>query len=161
MFTIISRIFHFGIKNFWRNGWLSTVTIVIMTLALFVFVGLILFNVITPEDQILNIQQSLQNLSQVQSVTYISRDQALDIFKQNHASDPTISQAISELDVNPLEASINIKAKDPSQYGTIADYLASPNLSQYIDSVSYTQNQDVIERLARIVKDVEVGRLLI
>ena len=33
MFTIISRIFHFGFKNFWRNGWLSTATIAIMTLA--------------------------------------------------------------------------------------------------------------------------------
>jgi cell division protein FtsX len=33
MFTIISRIFHFGFKNFWRNGWLTTATIAIMTLA--------------------------------------------------------------------------------------------------------------------------------
>jgi len=182
MFTVISRIFHFGFKNFWRNGWLSTVTVVIMTLALFVFVGLILFNVITnraatsiqdkidisvyfntnaPEDQILNIQQSLQSLPQVQNVEYISRDQALDTFKQNHSQDPTISQAINELGVNPLEASLNIKAKDPSQYATIADYLASPSLSQYIDSVSYTQNQEIIDRLARIVKDVELGGLII
>lgn len=182
MFTIISRIFHFGLKNFWRNGWLTTVTVVIMTLALFVFIGLILFNVVTnqaaasiqdkidisvyfnsttAEDQILNIQQSLQGLPQVQNVSYISQSQALDIFKQNHINDPTISQAINELNVNPLEASLNIKAKDPSQYGAIADYLAAPSLSQYIDSVSYTQNQDVIDRLARIVKDVELGGLAV
>jgi cell division transport system permease protein len=182
MFTIISRIFHFGFKNFWRNGWLTTVTVIIMTLALFVFIGLILFNVVTgaaaasiqdkidisvyfntnaAEDQILNIQQSLKSLPQVQNVTYISQSQALDIFKQNHANDPTISQAINELDVNPLEASLNIKAKDPSQYGAIADYLAAPTLSQYIDSVSYTQNQDIINRLAKIVKDVEIGGFVI
>ncbi len=43
MFTIISRIFHFGAKNFWRNGWLSTATVAIMTLASLVFVGLLLF----------------------------------------------------------------------------------------------------------------------
>ncbi|MDE2018873.1 MAG: ABC transporter permease [Patescibacteria group bacterium] len=178
MFTVISRIFHFGFKNFWRNGWLSTVTVIIMTLALFVFVGLILFNVTTgaaassienkidisvyfntntPEDQILNIQQSLQSLPQVQSVDYISRDQALAIFTETHANDPTISQAIGELGSNPLEASLSIKAKDPSQYGTIATYLSSSSLSQYIDSISYTQNQDIIDRLARIVKDVEIG----
>ena len=81
MFTIISRIFHFGFKNFWRNGWLSTVTVVIMTLALLVFVWLIIFGVVTSraaasiedkidisvyfntntsEDEILNIQQSLE-----------------------------------------------------------------------------------------------------
>lgn len=178
MFTIISRIFHFGFKNFWRNGWLSTATVAIMTLASIGFLGLIMFGVITraaataiqdkidisvyfntntSEDEILNIQQSLDGLSQVASVDYISRDQALAAFQQNHASDPTVSQAINELDTNPLEASLNVKAKDPSQYGAINDYLNSPDLSQYIDSISYTQNQAVIERLAAIVRDVNIG----
>jgi cell division protein FtsX len=96
----------------------------------------------------LNIQQSLEGLPEVASVTYTSRDQALATFQQNHANDQTISQAINELDTNPLEASLNIKAKDPSQYGDIANYLAAPNLAQYIDTVSYTQNQDIIERLS-------------
>jgi cell division transport system permease protein len=178
MFTIISRIFHFGFKNFWRNGWLSTATIAIMTLALIVFIGLDIFGVITnaaassiqdkidisvyfntntSEDQILSIQQSLEGLSQVASVDYISRDQALATFQQNHANDPTVSQAINELDTNPLEASLNIKAKDPSQYGAINSYLSSSSLSSYIDTISYTQNQDVIDRLATIVRDVELG----
>jgi cell division transport system permease protein len=178
MFTIISRIFHFGFKNFWRNGWLSTATIAIMTLALVGFLGLIVFGVIThaaasaiqdkidisvyfqtntSEDEILNIQQSLEGLSQVQSVDYISQDQALATFEQNHQSDPTVSQAINELDTNPLEASLNIKAKDPSQYAAINAYLRSPSLSSYIDSISYSQNQDIIDRLAKIVRDVEIG----
>jgi cell division transport system permease protein len=182
MFTIISRIFHFGFKNFWRNGWLTTVTVMIMTLALLVFSWLIFFGVVTSraaasiedkidisvyfntntsEDEILSIQQSLEGLSQVQSVDYISRDQALAIFKQNHAGDTTITQAVNELDTNPLEASLNIKAKNPSQYGAIADYLNSSDLSQYVDSVSYTQNQSVIDRLAKIVKTVEVGGVIV
>ena len=181
MFTIISRIFHFGFKNFWRNGWLTTVTVVIMTLALLVFAWLIFFGVVTSraaasiedkidisvyfntntaEDEILNIQQSLEGLAQVQSVDYISRDQALSNFKDNHSSDQTITQAVNELDSNPLEASLNIKAKNPSEYGAIADYLNSSDLSQYIDSVSYTQNQSIIDRLAHIVKTVEVGGVI-
>ena len=118
-----------------------------MTLASIGFLGLIMFGVVThaaasaiqdkidisvyfntntSEDEILNIQQSLEGLSQVASVDYISRDQALATFQQNHANDPTVSQAINELDTNPLEASLNIKAKDPSQYGAINDYLSSP-----------------------------------
>ncbi len=178
MFTIISRIFHFGFKNFWRNGWLSTATVAIMTLASIGFLGLIIFGVITnaaatsiqdkidisvyfnsntSEDEILNIQQSLEGLSQVASVDYVSQDQALATFQENHASDPTVSQAINELDTNPLEASLNIKAKDPSQYGAINDYLSSPDLAPYIDTISYAQNQDVINRLATIVRDVEIG----
>jgi cell division transport system permease protein len=178
MFTIISRIFHFGFKNFWRNGWLSTATVAIMTLASIGFLGLIMFGVIThaaataiqskidisvyfntntSEDEILNIQQSLEGLSQVASVNYISQDQALATFQQNHASDPTVSQAINQLDTNPLEASLNVTAKDPSEYGAINNYLSSPDLSQYIDTISYAQNQDVINRLAAIVRDVNIG----
>jgi cell division transport system permease protein len=178
MFTIISRIFHFGFKNFSRNGWLSTATVAIMTLALIGFGGLILFGYITrqaassiedkidisvyfntntSEDQILNIQQSLQSLPQVTEVNYTSRDQALATFQQNHASDQTISQAINQLDTNPLEASLSIKANDPSEYGSIASYLAAPNFAQYVDTVSYTQNQQVIDRLAKIVSTVQRG----
>jgi cell division transport system permease protein len=182
MFTIISRIFHFGVKNFWRNGWLSTATVAIMTLASIGFLGLIVFGVIThaateaiqnkidisvyfntntPEDEILNIQQSLEGLSQVASVDYISQAQALQNFQQAHANDPTVSQAINQLDTNPLEASLNIKAKDPSQYGAINNYLSSPDLAPYIDTISYAQNQDVINRLATIVRDVNIGGWLV
>jgi cell division transport system permease protein len=178
MFTIISRIFHFGVKNFWRNGWLSTATIAIMTLASIGFLGLIMFGVIThaaasaiqdkidisvyfntntSEDEILNIQKSLEGLSQVASVNYISQDQALATFQKNHASDPTVSQAINQLDTNPLEASLNVTAKDPSEYGAINSYLSSSDLAQYIDTISYAQNQDVINRLAAIVRDVNIG----
>ncbi len=182
MFTVISRIFHYGFKNFWRNGWLSMATVAIMTLALLVFFSLIMFGVITnqaaasiqdkidisiyfttntSEDQILNIQQSLEGLSEVQSVDYISRDQALAIFKANHVNDPTVSQAINELDTNPLEASLNIKAKDPSQYAAIAQYLSSPDIAQYLDGLpSYYNNQTVIDRLAKIVSGVETGGLV-
>ena len=180
MFTIISRIFHFGAKNFWRNGWLSTATVAIMTLSLIVSLGLIMFGVVThaaanaiqdkidisvyfntttSEDEILNIQQSLEGLSQVQSVDYVSRDQALATFQQNNASNPTISQVVQSLDTNPLEASLNIKAKNPSQYGEINDYLSSPGLAPYIDTTSYLSNQDVITALARIVQRHGNGRL--
>ena len=182
MFTIISRIFHFGFKNFWRNGWLTTVTVIIMTLALLVFAWLIFFGVVTSraassiedkidisvyfntntaEDEILNIQQSLQGLPQVASVDYVSQDQALATFKQNHANDTTITQAVNELNTNPLEASLNIKAKNPSDYSAIASYLSSGDLAQYIDTVSYTENQSVIDRLAKIVHTVEVGGAIV
>ena len=178
MFTILSRIFHFGFKNFKRNGWLSTATVAIMVLALIVFLGVILFGVVTSraaasiqdkidisvffntntsEDQILSIQQSLQALPQVASVSYTSRDQALANFTAAHANDQTVSQALSELNANPLEASLNVKAKDPSEYGAINSYLTSANLAPYIDTISYAQNQDVITRLATIVRDVNVG----
>jgi len=146
-----------------------------MTLALFVFLGLIFFNVITTsgvasiqnkidisvyfksttsEDEILNIKQSLESLSEVKQVEYVSSDEALQIFKETHKDDPTIAQAVEELNTNPLAASLNIKAKQPDQYEAIALYLKNPNLSRSIDSVSYTKNEVVIRRLTAIIHNV-------
>ncbi|MBI5220299.1 MAG: ABC transporter permease [Candidatus Liptonbacteria bacterium] len=183
MFTVFSRIIQYGFKNFWRNGWLSAATVAIMVLALIVFTGLILFSAVTDyaigsiqdkidisvyftpdtsEDQILNIKQSLETLAEVKGVEYISRDKALEVFKTKHADDPTISQALVELNTNPLLASLNVKAKDPNQYAAIAEHLSgNSNLKRYIESVSYYKNQVVIERLNSIVRGVNRGGLLL
>lgn len=175
MFTVISRIIQYGFKNFWRNFWLSTATIVVMVIALLVFAGLMAFNVVTkesvasiqdkidisvyfktnaPEDEILNIKKSLEGLSEIKNIEYVSADRALEIFKDRHKDDQTISQAINELNTNPLEASLNIKAHRPDQYALIAGYLDSANLKKYIDTVSYAKNQVVIDRLTAIVNNV-------
>lgn len=175
MFTVIWRIIYYGVKNFIRNGWPSVATVGTMIIALSVFLTLILFNVITnkaielvqdkidisvyfkqttSEDDILNIKQSLESLNEVKSVEYVSKDKALEIFKQTHKDDETIIQAINELNTNPLVASLNIKAKDPSQYALIANYLSSPNLEKFIDSLSYSKNQIVIDRLVAIIHNV-------
>lgn len=178
MFTVISRIVQYGYKNFRRNVWLSVATVIVMSMALLVFLSLIIFNVITgravssiqdkidisvyfktnvSEDEILSVKQSLQGLSEVKGVDYVSRDQALEIFKSKHQGDQNITQAIDELGSNPLEASLNIKAKKPDQYAAIADYLDSPALSGYIDTISYAKNQVVIERLNKIIEAVSRG----
>jgi cell division transport system permease protein len=175
MFTILARILQFGLKSFRRNGWLSAATIAIITLALLVVAGLVLFREVTaravasiqdkidisvyfknstPEDEILSIKQSLENLSEVKGVDYVSSDRALEIFRASHQNDEEISQSINELNTNPFQASLNIKARRPDQYAAIAQYLSAPALSEYIDNVSYAKNQVVIDRLARIIDNV-------
>jgi len=168
----LSRIIKYGVQAFLRNGWLSVSTISIMILAALVFEGLIIFNVVgksaiqsiqdkidisvyfksnVAEDSILSIKRSLENLSEVKQVDYISREQALDNFKSRHENEDAITQALNELDSNPLLASLNIKAKDPHEYGTIADYLQNQNLKDQIEKVTYAQNQVVIERLIALI----------
>jgi cell division transport system permease protein len=149
-----------------------------MVLALLVFFWLIVFNVTTEravtsiqdkidisvyfktdtaEDEILNIKQSVASLSEVKSVEYISKDQALQKFREDHADDEIIVQAVNELQDNPLVASLNIKAKDPSQYADIAEYLSADNLMRSIDTLSYAKNQEVIDRLVNIMDTVNRG----
>jgi len=182
MLTTLFRIIKYGFLGFWRNGWLSTATLSIIVLALLVFEGLIISNVLTKtaltslqekidisiyfksntsEDDILKIKKSLESLAEVKGVEYISRDRALEIFKERHKDDPTITQSLEELKENPLLASLNIKAHDPKEYATIADYLEKADFKVWFEKVTYAQNAIVIERLGRIIDTAEKGGLIL
>jgi len=182
MLTSLSRIIKYGLQSFWRNGWLSTATLSIIVLALIVFETLIIFSALTntalqsvqekidisvyfksdaPEDDILNTKKSLESLSEVKNVEYISRDEALEIFRERHADDPAISQSIDELTENPLLASLNIKAHNPDQYASIAEYLENSSLSERFEKVTYAENAVVIDRLSKIIDTAEKGGFLL
>lgn len=182
MLTTLSRVIKYGLIGFWRNGWLSTATIAIVFLVLVGFGGLIMFNSLAnivlndiqdkidisvyfkldaPEDRILEVQRSLESLAEVKSVEYISRDKALELFKEQHKDDSTVSQALEAIDTNPLAASLNIKAQELKDYATIAGYLDKDTFKDVIDKISYTQNVGVIDRLKKIKGTVEQGGLLL
>ena len=115
------------------------------------------FKTDTPEDEILKIKKALESLTEVKSIEYISRDEALKIFKLQHQTDDTVSQALEELSVNPLSASLNIRARELKDYSVIASYLGKEDFKNFISKVSYTQNVNVIDRLKRIKGIVEQG----
>lgn len=182
MLTIISRIFYYGFKNFIRNGLLSTAMIAVVTLSTLVFTGLIVANVATSnmitflkdkidisvyfkttttEDSILKLKSALDELPEVKSVEYISTDRAMEIFKEQHKDDPNITQSLNELNANPFQASINIKAHNPEEYASISNYLQADELKGYIDNVSYAKNQVVIDRLTKLINGVNRGGLIL
>jgi len=182
MLTTIFRIIKYGFLGFWRNGWLSTATLSIILLTLLVFEGLMIFNVLTKtaldslknkidisvyfktttsEDDILKIKQSLESLAEVKSVEYISRDDALAIFKERHKNDPTIVQSLDQLKDNPLLASLNIKAYDPKQYAVIAGYLDKTDFKVWFEKVTYAENSLMIERLGKIIDTAQKGGFLV
>ena len=179
---VTKRIFKSGLQNFLRSGFVSLSSVLVITITLFIIVSSLLlggflnysldqvknkvdvnvyFVTTAQESDILSVKKSLEALPEVSSVEYISRDQALADFKEKHKSDDLTLQALDELGDNPLGATLNIKAKDPSQYAGIAKYLddmSSSELSQgglkIIDKVNYAQNKIVIDRLNSIVNSV-------
>ena len=178
MWITFKRIIRSGFIHFWRNGVVSVASVLVMSVTLFVigsliFLGAVLdsslsqikdkvdiniyFNSKAIEDDILSIKKSLMNLPEVETVEYVSRDDALENFKKRHSNDYLTLQALSELDDNPLGASLNVRAKDTSQYESIARFFESKNaLSRdgnvIIDKINYYQNKIVIDRLTKIIK---------
>lgn len=171
---ILKRVVKAGYMSFRRNGWLSTATILVTALALFVmgtliFVGAIAgtvlasleskidvsvyFNPDAPEESITAVRRDLETLPEVAKVAYISREEALEVFRARHKNNALIAGALEELGGNPLEASLNIKARDPSQYAAISNFLLDKNYS-VVDKINYFENQIVIDRLAAILSTV-------
>lgn len=178
------RIFKSGLQNFSRNGFVSLSSVLVMTITLFIITSVILlggflnysleqvknkvdvnvyFITTASETDILSVQKSLEALPEVSSVEYISRDQALADFKEKHKGDDLTLQALTELGDNPLGATLNIRAKDPSQYAGIAKYLddtsgglLSAGGTKIIDKVNYAQNKIVIDKLNNILNSVNM-----
>jgi len=173
-----------GGKNFVRGGAVSAATVLIMTVTLAIIASLIFLsalltftlNTITnkvdvsvyfvttaSEADILAVQSQLEKLPQVASVTYTSAADALAAFTARHANDQLTLQALQELGGNPLDASLEVRAKDPTEYESIVNFLnASPALSadgtSIVDRINYAQNKNVIDRLALAIQATrEVG----
>lgn len=110
-----------------------------------------------PEEDILALQKALEALPEVKApVEYVSRADALADFRRKHQDDQFTLQALDELGENPLGASLNIRAKEPSQYEGIAEFLKSKGaLSKdgitIIDKVNYYQNKTAIDTLSRMI----------
>jgi len=172
------RIIRSGFFNFSRNAFVSLSSVLVMIITLSVICSLIFLSALlnasldkiknkvdinvyfvssAPEESVISLQKTLEGLPEVSLVTYVSREQALEDFKARHQNDQFTLQALNELNDNPLGAVLNIKAKDPSQYEGISQYLENkPILSKdgasIVDKVNYNQNRTAIEQLTGIIK---------
>ena len=177
----IKRVIRTGFFNFWRNGTVSLASVLVMTVTLLVVGFISFFNAVldtsllelkskidinvtfvttAQEADILSIKHSLETLPEVLLVTYVSREEALEAFKERHANDQSILAALEELGENPLGATLNIKARDPSQYASVAEFLESndtlsSDVITIIDRVNYFQNKTAIDRLTKIISSAD------
>lgn len=178
IWTKIKRTLRSGFVSFWRNGSVSLASVLVMIVTLLVissiiFIGAMLSSTLksieskvdinvylvqsASSEDISLLQKSIKNLPEVSEATLTSREDALIQFRQRHQDDELTLQALDEVGTNPLGASINIRAKDPSQYETIVKFLESQKTgvdgsgSGVIDRVNYSNNKQAIDALNRIM----------
>lgn len=181
IFTTFKRITRTGFVNFWRNGFLSFSAIVMVTLSLLAIGAIIFtsafgraliadveekvdinvyFSLTAPEDDILALEKDIKNLAEVKQTSYVSRDKALEAFKEKWKDNTLIMEGLKEIGDNPFPAALNIKAKDPGQYGSITTFLQNKNPvdnagTPIISKINYQENKLIIDRLGRIIPAVE------
>lgn len=175
--TTTKRVARYGLVGFIRSGFVSLAAVLIMTITLFVVGSMMIsgaalnsvlkqltdkvdvtvyFTTTATDDQIAQVRSSLEALPEVATISYISREQALADFQERHKNDQLTMQALQELGENPLGASLEIRAKQTSQYEAIATYLdtqqQSGTATTGIDKVNFYQNKTAIDRLTTIIE---------
>lgn len=120
----------------------------------------IYFTTNAPEDKILSLKSSLEKLPAVAEVSYTNKEEALKIFRDFHKTDYPTIQALDEIGENPLGGRLNVRAKEVSDYESIANFLKSDNAlitgsNSIIDKVNYYQNKLVINRLNTIISGAQ------
>ncbi len=180
--VFIYRTIKFALQGFFRNFWLSLVTVIILILTLFSVTLVTGINVVAEkavvsvqdkvdvsvyfkpeveEEDVLNAQYRLEQLPEVEGIEYISKDQALQAFKDSHSGDSVILESINQLDENPLGATIVIKAKTIEDYPDIISFLDKSEFNNLIQDKNFDNNQEVINRLSDLSAKIQRIGLII
>lgn len=170
------RAIKFAFKDFWRNIWLSLVTVTVLILAILSVNILISLNAVSEtvitavkekvdisifmkpdveQVQIANLQEKLKSMPEVKEVIFISKDEALEEFKSKHQDDPRILEALKEVEKNPLSDSLIVKAKDIDHYKTILNFVNLSENQEIIKYQNYTDHEKIISRVSAISTKVE------
>jgi cell division transport system permease protein len=91
-----------------------------------------------------------KKLENVKSVEFVSKDQALDDYKQANQDKPDLLAAISQTD-NPLPASLRIKPKNPNKIEEIRGFIESKDIKALqSDPTSYSgERKDAIDAITK------------
>lgn len=180
-----SRILVAAWRNFTRNIWLALTTIFILILALLsvnvlIGVNVLLTNAVkvleekidvsvyfkpnTPQAIVDQARFFMTSLPQVRSAEVLSAEKALEAFKLRHVNDPKILNALSELEQNPLGATLILKARDTSDYAFLIDALQNPQFGFAIESKNFDDHAETIARVRSISQTAQyfgIGLILV
>jgi cell division transport system permease protein len=161
------RILRFSLQDITRNIWLSMVTIIILVLALFSINMLLVVKIIgqaavgavkdkidislylspeADEKEVLALKVQIANLREVKEVKYISKEQALESFKNKNIDNPEVLQALRELGKNPLTPTLVITPKNVEESDALVHELNKVE-SNIIDSRNFTDHKTLLEKI--------------
>jgi len=103
---------------------------------------------VPPQTEIDRISAQLLSTDEVAAVKFISKEEALNIYKQSNQSDPLLLEAVN---ANMLPASLEISAKDPKQLKAIAENLKK---EVNIDDVRFAE--DIVQNLTKWTGSVRI-----
>lgn len=176
------RIIKFSFQDIFRNVWLTVATITILLLALFSVNTLLIVGVISDsavaaikekinislylkpdssEPQILELKQRISDSGQVKQITYVSKQVALESFREKYKNNQEVLAALKELGRNPLSPSLTITPANLEESETLINRLRTID-SPIIESRDFSDNSSILQKINNITKRInEVGLFII
>ena len=165
-----------------RNAWLTIATITILLLALFSINTLITVRLIsdgaaaaikekidislylkaeTPESEIQALRAQIASSPRVKSVSYISKEEAIESFRKKYENNSAVLAALKELGRNPLSPSLTIAPSNFEESGLLINELKVLD-NPIIESRDFSDNTVILAKINTITKRVnEVGLFII
>lgn len=175
----LERILKSGITKFFRGGLISVATVLVMSLSMLVFGGVLVggifmngvistveervdisvyFKSDASEDNILSLKKELELNTNVKSVAYVSKEEALENFLERHKGDALILRSIETIGNNPFSANLDIKAKSTEKFEDISRFLEGRAYLSFIDTdsfgkpkITFRQNEEAISKLSNVL----------
>ncbi|MCA9349851.1 ABC transporter permease [Candidatus Saccharibacteria bacterium] len=169
------RILRQGIKNFFRNAWLSVAAtavmlVTILVVSFFIFAQALLNQQTiqfrqkadvsiylldsAPREMVKQLEQELEALDEVESVDYISKDQAYQEFKSS--GDQATASLLEESEVgNPFPASLEIKASEAGEIEAVSGVISKEQYQNIIErQEKFSERLSATNRLLNFVKNL-------
>jgi len=180
----LKRIINFAVSDFSRNKGISIAAIFVLVVTITLVTGLLFFQGMagyltsqiqskiditayfidgTQEADILAVKDQIVKMSSnIKSVEYVSKDQALASFNEKHQDNTVLSKALQEVGDNPFLPSLNITTNgDPLQYAEISNILQTSDFSNLIDKVDFSQKKDTIEKVYSITSNINMFGIIL
>lgn len=184
MLTNFKRVIKFATTDFSRNKGVSLAAVFVLVITIMLATSLFFFQGITQylilqvqdkiditayfkeetlEEDILKVREEILKMSaDVKDVEYVSKDAALQAFKQRHQDNDVFAKAIEEVGGSPFLPSLNIKTTGTTlQYEQISNILQSETYSGFIEKVDFSQKKDTIEKVFSITSNINTFGLIL
>lgn len=169
-------------QNFFRQFWLSFVTIIIISLNLFSLTLLLNLRLVIDaviknfqervdiniylkpkisEEERINFENFLSNLPQTKEVVYISPSEALEKFKEKHKQNELIIKSLEVLKENPLGGTLIVRAKSIEDYQVILETINQPRFDPLIQEKDFREPQKIIALIKDISKKISFTGFII
>ena len=169
-----TRVISVTKKNIKRNKWLTVSTILVATIvftltSVFLCISILLSKTIdyyeqraqvivffkkgTPQEEILQFKEQIDNPKLVEEIDYVSQEEALEVYKQDFADDPDL---ISTVTAESLPASLEIRAKDIDSLIVVIDNInKAKETNPNVDDVMYFE--DVVNNIKTLSRIINIG----